>query len=68
MATRVEERFGVANSVGQSYVIVGSQVAVSTVWNLILHFANLLTSTVKVRAYIADTSWSSGAPAGGTLI
>lgn len=67
MANRVEDRLGEAASVGTTYTIVGAAVASATTWNLVLQLVNRTTSLVKVRAYAADNSWSSGEPTGGTL-
>src|SRR5690348_17090034 len=68
MATRTETQHGAAKAVGTTYVIVGSAVAASTTLNLLLHVANLLTSSVKLRAFIAAGSWSSGEPTGSDLV
>lgn len=64
---RLEDRFGELTALGTSYTIVGGAVPSSTTWNLLVNITNRLTSTVKVRLYIADASWSSGEPTGGTL-
>src|SRR6266508_4174503 len=66
MATRTEDRLGVSKGVGTTYTNVAT-VAASTTWNLILHAVNKTTGQVKFRAFVADNSWSSGEPTGGTL-
>ena len=67
MATRTETRFGEIASLGVTYTIVGSAVASATTWNLLLAVTNRTGANANLRAYIADTSWSSGEPTGGTL-
>lgn len=67
MATsRIESQFGAAKDLGSTYTAIGSAVASNHAWNLLLNVTSLLTTVVKFRAYIADTSWSSGAPSGST--
>lgn len=65
MATRTEDRFGEATGLGTTYTLLGT-VPASTTWNLLLNITNLTAAVVLFRAYIADTSWSSGEPTGGT--
>lgn len=67
MATRTETRFGEVASVGTTYVIVGAAVATSHTWNVLLNVTNLTGTNSNLRAYIADNSWSSTEPTGGTL-
>jgi len=67
MATRLEDRFGEVTALGTSYTIVGAAVPATTTWNVLVSVTNRLTDSVKLRLYIADTSWSSGEPTGGTL-
>jgi len=67
MATRLEDRFGEVTALGTSYTIVGAAVPTSTTWNVLVNVTNRLTKSVKLRLYIADTSWSTGEPTGGTL-
>lgn len=64
---RTEDRFGATSALGTTYTSLGT-VPASTVWNVHLNVTNRLTSTVKLRAYIADTSWASGEPTGATLV
>lgn len=68
MATRTESRFGVAKALAATTYTLVATVAASTTANLLIHVANLTAGTVKVRLYIADTTWSTGAPSGSTLI
>lgn len=60
-------RFGANTSVGTTYVICGAAVPTATVWNVILTAVNRSASTITIRGFVADTSWSSGEPTGGTL-
>jgi hypothetical protein len=66
MATRTEDRFGETTALGTTYTNIGT-VPSSTTWNILLNVTNRTTSPVLLRAYIADTSWASGEPTGGTL-
>lgn len=68
MATRIETQFGVAKDLDATYTQIGSAVASGHAWNLLLNVTNLLTSVVKLRAFIADTTWSTGAPSGSTKV
>jgi len=68
MATRIETQFGTAKDLGATYTLVGSAVTSGHDVNLLINVTNLLTTVVKLRAYIADTSWSSGAPSGSTKV
>jgi hypothetical protein len=63
---RDEEHFGAAVALGATYTNIGT-VPGSTKWNVLLNVTNRLTKAVKFRAYVADTSWTSGEPTGGTL-
>lgn len=66
MTTRLESRFGEAKAVGTTYTNVFT-VTSSHTYNTLIHIANLTAGDVKVRAYIATNSWSSGEPTGSTL-
>jgi hypothetical protein len=66
MATRTETRFGQVASLGATYTNIATIAALTTA-NLLLSVANRTTGPVKLRAYVADTSWSTGEPTGGTL-
>lgn len=63
---RVETQHGVTASLGTTYTSLG-QVPAATTWVVVLTVTNRLTSTVKLRAFVADTSWASGEPTGSTL-
>lgn len=67
MATRLEDRFGELAALGTAYTIVGAAVPASTAWNLLVNVTNRTAGTVKLRLYIADTSWTTGEPTGSTL-
>lgn len=67
MATRLEDRFGELTALGTAYTIVGAAVPALTMWNLLVNVTNRTTSPSYLRLYIADTSWASGEPTGGTL-
>jgi hypothetical protein len=67
MTTRLEKRFGEGTSVGQTYVRIGPAVPGATTWVTHINLTNRTAGTIKVRLYIADTSWSTGEPTGGTL-
>lgn len=67
MATRTETRFGELTALGTSYTIIGSAVPSSTTWNTLFTITNRISTSVSLRLYIADNSWSSGEPTGGTL-
>jgi hypothetical protein len=64
---RAESSFGAVSALGATYTLLAT-VPSATTWNLHLHIANRLASTVKLRAYIADTTWASGEPTGSTLV
>lgn len=64
---RAESSFGAVSALGTSYTLLAT-VPSATTWNLHLHIANRVSTTVKVRVFIADTSWTSGEPTGGTLV
>lgn len=66
MATRTEDRVGEATGLGTTYTSLGT-VPASTTWNVLLNVTNRLTASVKLRAFVADNSWSTGEPTGGTL-
>lgn len=67
MATRLEDRFGELTALGTTYTIIGSAVPASTTWNLLVNVTNRTAGVVKLRLYVADTSWTTGEPTGGTL-
>lgn len=67
MATRTENRFGQVTALGSTYTIIGSAVPSSTTWNVLFNITNRTSSVANLRLYIADNSWSSGEPTGGTL-
>lgn len=67
MATRTEDRFGEVTALGSTYTIIGSAVPASTTWNVLFNITNRTSSVANLRLYIADTSWSTGEPTGGTL-
>lgn len=67
MTTRLEDRFGEITALGVTYTIVGAAVPASTSWNLLVNVTNRITTVSNLRLYIADTSWSSTEPTGGTL-
>ena len=66
MATRTEDRFGEATSLGTTYTLIAT-VATSHTYNLLVNVTNRTASASNLRLYIADTSWSTGEPTGGTL-
>lgn len=63
---RAETRFGQVSSLGTTYTNIGT-VPSSTTWNVLLNVTNRSTSGANLRAYIADTSWTTGEPTAGTL-
>ena len=67
MATRLEDRFGELTGLGVTYTIIGSAVPSSTTWNTLFTITNRTSASANLRLYIADNSWSSGEPTGGTL-
>lgn len=67
MTTRLEDRFGELTALGTTYTIVGAAVPSATKWNVLVNITNRAASASNLRLYIADTSWSSGEPTGGTL-
>ena len=60
-------RFGANNNVGTTYVILGAAVPASTTWNVILTAVNRSASPIKIRGFVADTSWASGEPTSTAL-
>lgn len=66
MATRTETRFGQVTALGSTYTNIAT-IAASTTANILLNITNRTASQVNFRAYVADTSWSSGEPTGGTI-
>ena len=66
MATRTESRFGELTSLGSTYTLLCTVTSGHT-YNLLFNVANRGGATANLRLYIADTSWSSGEPTGGTL-
>lgn len=67
MATRTEKRFGELTALGNTYTIIGAAVPASTTWNILVNVTNRTSSVSNLRLYIADNSWSTGEPTGGTL-
>lgn len=68
MATQTVKRFGETTSLGVTYTQIGPDVPASTTWNTHINITNRTASTTaKLRLYIADTSWTTGEPTGGTL-
>lgn len=61
MTTRLEARLGAVKNLGSTYTSVG-QVASAHTFVLHLHVTNLLTSTVKLRAFVVSSGWSTGEP------
>ena len=69
MSSRIETQFGTVKDLGTTYTQVGSAVASGHEYNLHLNVTNVSASAVTgFRAYIADTSWSSGEPTGSTKV
>lgn len=67
MATvHTETRFGATSSLGSTYTNLAT-IAASTTANILLNVTNRTAVTANFRAYVADNSWSSGEPTGGTL-
>lgn len=66
MATRTEKRFGETTALGTTYTLLGT-VPSATTWNVLLTVCNRTAAGALLRVYVADTSWSSGEPTGGTL-
>lgn len=64
---RTETQLGVYTALGTAYTQVGSDIAASTTFNLHLNVTNRTTNTAKLRAYVADGTWSSGEPTGSTI-
>lgn len=70
MATRLENRIGIATNVGPSYVLVATATELT---NSLIHVANVTSeestgAVSNLRLYIADASWTTGRPTGGTLV
>lgn len=65
MATRIEKRFGQTTALGTTYTNLGSPSGVT--WNILANITNRSSSVAYLQLFIADTSWSSGEPTGGTL-
>jgi len=68
IAIREEDQFGYAVDIGLTYTEVGSNVPVGQRWNLFLSLTNILTTTIRVRAYIVDSDWASGEPSSGDRV
>jgi hypothetical protein len=51
---------------GSTYTNIGT-VPASTTWNVGLNIANRTAAAVNLRAYVADTTWTTGEPSGSTL-
>lgn len=71
MTTRLEDRFGELTGLGTTYTIIGAAVPASTTWNTMITVTNRTSAgtaaVVNLRLYIADNSWTTGEPTGGTL-
>ena len=67
MSTYAEDRFGEIASLGTTYTIVGAAVPSVTKWNVLVNVTNRTAAASLLRLYIADTSWTTGEPTGGTL-
>ena len=63
---RTEDRFGEVTALGTTYTLLGT-VPSSTTWNTLVSITNRTSGASNLRLYIADSSWSSGEPTGGTL-
>lgn len=66
MAFALKE-LGNAKAVGTTYTSSGQGTGGNSFQGAV-HIANLLTSIIEVRAYIADATWVSGEPAAGALV
>lgn len=66
MTTRLEDRFGEITSLGTSYTNIGTVPSLTT-WNVLVNVTNRTAAVANFRMYVADTSWSTGEPTGGTL-
>lgn len=64
---RTETRFGATSALGTTYTNLAT-IAGGTTGNILLAITNRTTSTAKLRAYIAASSWSSGEPTGADLV
>lgn len=64
--SRLEDRFGQVTALGTTYTSLGT-VPAGTKWNVMLNVTNRLTATANLRAFVADSSWSTGEPTGGTI-
>lgn len=64
---RNETRFGELTSLGTTYTIIGAAVPSATKWNMLVNITNRTGASALLRLYIADTSWTTGEPTGGTL-
>ena len=66
MATRTEDRFGELTSLGTSYTLLATVTSGHT-FNFLFNVTNRTAGDSLLRLYIADSSWSTGEPTGGTL-
>src|SRR3989304_2080665 len=69
MVTRLETQLGPAanvNPIGTTYTNLYTSTAATT--NILVHMTNTSAQAQLVRLFIADSSWTSGLPAGTTLI
>ena len=66
MATRTETQLGVSTALGTTYTNLYTVPAVTTA-NVLLNITNRTAIAATLRAYVADTSWASGEPTGGTI-
>ena len=67
VAARDEEQFGTVKDLDSTYTLLG-EVPTGHRWNVYLQAVNLLDTVVKIRAFIADNSWSSAEPSGSTKV
>ena len=68
MATRIEDRLGVNNSVGTAAALV-AQGTSGKKFNMLIGVANIHASaTAKLKLFIATSGWTTGEPSGGTLV
>lgn len=66
MSSRIEAQFGAVKDLSTTYTQVGSAVASGHLHNVHLNVTNSAATARTFRAFIADTSWSSGEPTGST--
>lgn len=67
MATRSEARFGEITGLGTAYTLLCT-VAPGHTYNFLFNVCNRTGAvTANLRLYIADASWTTGEPTGGTI-